>query len=91
MTGSGEDGTGFIIFAGAMADYTINVTEIEELQTIKDMQSLDTIFSRAKSAVNGGGTTFLVRKKAGGQADRFDEISTLEDLQQYKDWVYKYL
>jgi hypothetical protein len=74
-----------------MADYTINVTEIEELQTIKDMQSLDTIFSRAKSAVNGGGAAFLVRKKANGQADKFDEITTLEDLQRYKDWVYKYL
>lgn len=74
-----------------MEDYIINVGEIEELQTIKDIQSLDTIFDRAKRNIVGGGTAVLVRKQLSGRSDKFDELSTLDDLKNYKDKVYKYL
>jgi hypothetical protein len=33
----------------------------------------------------------LVRKNANGSTDKFDEISTEQDLKQYKEGVYKYL
>ncbi|MFT3822989.1 MAG: hypothetical protein QM731_03680 [Chitinophagaceae bacterium] len=74
-----------------MEDYIINVGQIEELQTINDIQSLDQIFQRAKRVVVGGGIVALVRENRSGQADKFDEFSTLEDLEQYKKNVYKYL
>ncbi|MFL9485207.1 hypothetical protein ACI6Q2_20660 [Chitinophagaceae bacterium LWZ2-11] len=74
-----------------MEDYIINVGEIEELQTIKDIQSLNTIFDRAKRNIVGGGTAVLVRKQLSGRSDKFDELSTLDDLKNYKDKVYKYL
>lgn len=74
-----------------MQDYVINVTEIEELQTIRDTDSLDHIFSRAKTTVVGGAAVILVRKKPGGKAEKFDELSTEADLAQYREKVYKYL
>lgn len=74
-----------------MEDYIINVTEIEEFQTIKNMDELNTIFSRAKRIINGGGTAVLVRKHSDGRSEKFDEITSLADLEKYKDWVYKYL
>jgi hypothetical protein len=80
-----------LLFLGYMPEFVINVTEIEELQTVKDLQTLDNIFTRAKRIVNGGGSTVLIRKHANGGADKFDEITTLEDLEKYRQWVYKYL
>lgn len=74
-----------------MQEIIINVSEIEELQTIKDIASLDLVFEKAKRSINGGLPVSLVRKQADGTEDKFDEISTLDDLKTYKDWVYKYL
>lgn len=74
-----------------MADYIINVAEIEEYQMLNDRQSLDAIFRRAQSAVVGGEVVALVRKNSNGQSYRFEEISTLEDLNEYKKNVYKYV
>ena len=74
-----------------MQDYVINVTEIEELQTIKDIVTLDKIFSRAQTTVVGGAAVVLVRKKPGGKAEKFDELSTETDLAEYRKKVYKYL
>ena len=74
-----------------MGDYIINVTEIEEYQTINDIHSLDQIFQRAKRIVVGGGTVDLVRGQRNGESVKFDEFSTLEDLEQYRNNVYKYL
>ena len=54
-------------------------------------QSLDAIFRKAQSAVVGGEVVALVRKNANGQQYRFEEISTLEDLNAYKKNVYKYV
>ena len=74
-----------------MEDYIINVGQIEDLQMINDIAGLDTIFQRAKMTIVGGGVVALVRKQRSGQADRFEEFSTLEDLEAYKKNVYKYL
>lgn len=74
-----------------MEDFIINVTHIEELQTINDIQSLDQVFQRAKRIIVGGGAVALVRQHRSGQSDKFDELSTLDDLEQYKQNVYKYL
>jgi hypothetical protein len=74
-----------------MEDYIINVGQIEELQTINDINSLDIIFQRAKRTIVGGGIVALVRQQRNGQTDRFEEFSTPEDLEAYKKNVYKYL
>ncbi|WP_207513643.1 hypothetical protein [Longitalea luteola] len=74
-----------------MAEYTIYVNQIEEYQMLNDRQSLDAIFRRAQSAVVGGEVVALVRKTSNGESYRFEEISTLEDLNEYKKNVYKYV
>jgi hypothetical protein len=74
-----------------MADYIINVAQIEEYQMLNDRQSLDAIFRKAQSAVVGGEVVALVRQNPNGQSYRFEEISTLEDLNEYKKNVYKYV
>jgi hypothetical protein len=74
-----------------MAEYTIIVNQIEEYQMLNDRQSLDAIFRKAQSAVVGGEVVALVRQNANGQKYRFEEISTLEDLNAYKKNVYKYV
>jgi hypothetical protein len=73
-----------------MRDYVINVSRIEELQTLKDTGELENIFTRAKSAIVNGEKAILTRKSKSG-TEKFDELSTLEDLQQYKKQVFKYL
>ena len=74
-----------------MNDYTINVTQIEELQTINNTDELETIFARAKSAIVNGASVLLVRKDASGKTAKFDEMDTLETLEDYKKGVFKYL
>ena len=74
-----------------MTDYEINVTHIEELQTIKDTDSLDQIFDRAYKTVVGGASVVLLRKNGTGKAEKFDELTTESDLAEYKERVYKYL
>lgn len=74
-----------------MQEYIINVAEVEELQTIKNVDALDTIFARAKSTVVNGESVIIVRKFNDGRTERFDEITTLEELETYRKHVYKYL
>ena len=74
-----------------MEDYIINVGKIEEWQMIKDIQSLDEVFRRAKITLVGGGTVALVREQRNGEAYRFEEFTNLEDLVEYRKNVYKYL
>lgn len=50
-----------------MEDYIINVGQIEELQTINDINSLDIIFQRAKRTIVGGGIVALVRQQRMGK------------------------
>ena len=74
-----------------MRDYEINVTQIEELQTIKDTGTLDQIFERAYKTVVGGASVVLLRKNGSGKAEKFDELTTESDLAAYRERVYKYL
>ena len=74
-----------------MKDYTINVAQVEELQTVNNIDELSAIFMRAKSAVVNGAKVILVRKEATGQANKFDEMDTLEELEKYRNRVFKYL
>lgn len=74
-----------------MQEYKINVAEIEELQTIKNTQALDRIFKDAKETIVNGEAVWLTRKQANGLLEKFDELSSLDDLKAYKKSVYKYL
>ena len=74
-----------------MQDYVINVSQIEELQTLNDRNALDNIFEKAQRVVVGGGSVILVRQNSNGQRDKFDSFSTEGDLATYKNNVYKYL
>jgi len=73
-----------------MQEYIIDVSKIEELQTISNVNELNTIFERAKSTIVNGEKVLLVRK-SNGSLQKFDEFSTLEELADYKKTVYKYL
>lgn len=74
-----------------MNDYTINVTQVEEYQTISNINALETIFSRAKSTIVNGAKVILVRKDSTGKSAKFDELDTLEELEEYRKAVFKYL
>lgn len=74
-----------------MQEYIISVGHIEELQMLNDRQSLDAIFNRAKSTIVNGEIVALVRETRSGEKYRFEEISNLTDLEDYKKNVYKYV
>ena len=74
-----------------MEEYTIYVNQVEEWQMVNDTASLDTIFQRAKRNLVGGGTVVLARKNSNGRIDKFDELTTLGDLESYRKTVYKTL
>lgn len=74
-----------------MNEYIIDVTKIEELQTIRNLNALELIFERAKRTIVQGGTVVLVRKTAEGQTIKFDKISNENDLGEYRKTVFKYL
>ncbi len=71
-----------------MDEFIIDVREIEELQMIKNLAALETIFIKAKKKITGGIPVRLVRGK---REERFDELTTEEQLADYKAGVYKYL
>ena len=74
-----------------MEDYIINVGKVEEWQMVKDIAALDEVFRRAKRTLVGGGTVALVREQRNGDAYRFEEFTNLDDFEQYRKNVYKYL
>lgn len=74
-----------------MREYVIDVSRIEDLQTLNDKNELEKIFSRAQSTIVNGETVMLVRKDRSGTSQKFDELSTLEDLERYRKSVFKYL
>ena len=74
-----------------MREYVIDVAKIEELQTLNDRNELEKIFSKAQSTIVNGENVILVRKGRNGSSQKFDELSTLEDLTRYKKTVFKYL
>ncbi|WP_431215316.1 hypothetical protein ACQ86N_11770 [Puia sp. P3] len=74
-----------------MEDYIINVGKVEEWQMINDITSLNEVFARAKRVLVGGGTVALVREQRDGSSWKVDEFSSLDDLETYRENVYKYL
>ncbi len=74
-----------------MQEYKINVTEIEELQMIKNRRALDRIFKMANETIANGEAVWLMRGQGHGVLEKFDELTTPEDLEAYKKSVYKYL
>jgi hypothetical protein len=74
-----------------MREYVIEVSKIEELQTLNDKDELETIFFRAKSTIVNGEKVLLVRKNKNGKSEKFDELSTEDELEQYRQRVFRYL
>jgi len=72
-----------------MQEYIINVAKIEELQTIGNINELDTIFDRAQRTIVNGEKVILTRKQ-NETSEKFDEFSTLDELTEYRNRVYKY-
>ncbi len=74
-----------------MKAYVIDVSKIEELQNLNDKDELENIFYRANSTIVNGEKVVLVRKNKNGGSEKFDEITTQEDLEQFRKRVFKYL
>ena len=74
-----------------MKEYVIDVGKVEELQTINNRNELETIFDRANSTIVNGEKVVLVRKQKNGKAEKFDELTTQADLEEYRKSVFKYL
>lgn len=79
---------GKIIF---MREYVIDVSKIEELQTLNDKDELEKIFSKAQSTIVNGEKVIFVRKDKKGKSEKFDEMSTEDELEEYRKRVFKYL
>ncbi len=75
----------------SMEDFIISVNKVEEWQMTNDVTELDNLFQRAKRVLVGGGTVALVRQQRSGESYRFEEFTNLEDFEQYKNGIYKYL
>ena len=74
-----------------MNEYTIYVNQVEEWQMLNDTHALDAVFQKAKRMLVGGEPVVLARKDRSGRSDKFDELSTLDDLEAYRKNVYKNL
>ena len=74
-----------------MQEYIIEASHIEELQTISNRDELDKIFERAKQTIVNGESVILVRKQLNGRQEKYDELTTLDALSEYRKQVYKYL
>ena len=74
-----------------MKAYVIDVSKIEELQNLNDKGELENIFYRANSTIVNGETVILVRKNKNGGSEKFDVITTQEDLEQFRKQVFKYI
>lgn len=73
-----------------MNSFWINVTEVESLQITHDVDELERIFSKAKSTIVNGESVILARKQ-NERMEKFDELTTLPDLEEYRRSVFKYL
>jgi len=74
-----------------MEDLVITVNNIEEWQTLNDTNNLGRVFRRAQSVLVSGGKVVLERVQPSGEHYKFDEFTSLEDLEAYKQNVYKYI
>ncbi len=73
-----------------MEPYIIDVSNLEELQMISDHDELERIFYRAKTTIVNGEKVMLVRKNNPGNIP-FSQLSTLEELDEYRAAVLRYL
>jgi hypothetical protein len=74
-----------------MEEFIISVGKIEELQMLNDKSALDAIFFKAKTTIVNGEKVALIRETRSGEKYRFEEISNLSDLEDYKNNVYKHV
>jgi hypothetical protein len=74
-----------------MREYVIDVSRIEELQTLSDKVELENIFFRAKSTIVNGEKVLLIRRDKKGRSEKFDELNTEDELEKYRQRVFKYL
>ena len=74
-----------------MQPYFIDVGKIEDLQMIHNRDELDRIFDRAKRTIVNGESVHLIRRDYHGIPQPFERFTTLEELEEYKGRVYKYL
>lgn len=74
-----------------MREYVIDVSKIEELQTLNDKGELEKIFSRAQSTIVNGEKVIFVRKDKNEKSEKFDEMSTESELEEYRKRVFRYL
>ena len=58
---------------------------------LNDTDALDAIFYKAKATIVNGEKVALIRETRSGESYCFNEISTLNDLEDYKKTVYKYV
>ena len=58
---------------------------------LNDIEALEKIFSKAKSVIVNGEKVVLVRKTATSPVQKFDEFSTLEELDTFRASVFKYI
>jgi len=74
-----------------MRELVIEVGMIEEWQTLNDVNELERVFEKARSTIVNGEKVILARKQKKGGIDKFDELTTLDDLEEYRKRVYMYL
>jgi hypothetical protein len=74
-----------------MEDFIIPVGKVEEWQMTNDTTALDQLFERAKRNLVGGGRVVLVREQRSGEPWKVGELTNLEDFDEYKKTIYKYL
>lgn len=72
-------------------EFSINVQEVEQLQTVGDTGALEQLFEKARRMVIGGGSVVLERVSPGGEVSRFDSITSEADLETYRRQVFRYL
>lgn len=73
-----------------MRDFVIDVAQVEEWQTLNDVDELERMFGKAQSAIVNGAKVVFTRKSS-GKSEKFDEMDSLDNLEKYKKGVFKYL
>jgi hypothetical protein len=67
------------------------VNRVEEWQMTGNKHALEKLFAKAKSTIVNGEKVILVRKEKDGRVEAFDEFTTLEDLDDYRKRVFRYI
>ncbi len=73
-----------------MKDFVIDISQVEEWQTLNNTDELEKMFTKAQSTIVNGAKVLFVRRNA-GKPVKFDEMDNLDDLEKYRERVFKYL